>query len=151
IAAQTLHALSRRRDARMVTLNCAALQDTLVESELFGYEKGAFSGATAAKTGLIEIGHGGTVFLDEVAELSPAAQAKLLRVLETRKLTRLGDVRERLVDIRLVAATHRDLTEAIQAGRFREDLYFRLSAATVVLPPLRDRRRELAVLAETFL
>jgi two-component system, NtrC family, response regulator AtoC len=151
IAAQALHSLSPRKGARMVTLNCAALQDTLVESELFGYEKGAFSGAAVSKPGLLESAHGGTVFLDEVAELSAAAQAKLLRVLETRMLTRLGDLRERAADIRLVAATHRDLDAAIHQGRFREDLYFRLSAAKIVLPPLRDRRRELGVLARTFL
>src|SRR5205807_1143612 len=108
----------------------------LVESELFGFEKGAFSGAVAAKPGLLESAHGGTVFLDEVGELSPSVQAKLLRVLETRRVTRLGSLHERETDIRVVAATHRDLERDVAGGRFRQDLYFRLGAATVVLPPL---------------
>jgi two-component system response regulator AtoC len=134
-----------------VVLNCAALQETLVESELFGYEKGAFTGAAASKPGLLEIASGGTVFLDEVGDLSAAAQAKVLRALEVGRLTRLGDVRERDIDIRLVCATNRDLEAEVDAGRFRRDLYFRLSAGTVVLPPLRDRPREVPLLARRFL
>jgi len=126
------------------------LPETLLESELFGYEKGAFSGANVAKPGLFEAGHGGTVFLDEVGELSAAAQARLLRVLETKTLLRLGSVKEREVDIRVVAATHRDLPAEVKAGKFREDLYFRLGAATVQLPPLRERPREIALLARHF-
>ena len=151
IAAQTLHARSRRAAQRLVSINCAALPESLAESELFGHEKGAFSGAVAAKQGLLEAAHGGTVFLDEIGELSPAVQAKLLRVLETKKLMRVGEVRERLVDVRIVAATNRKLAEESAAGRFRQDLFFRLSSAVLVLPPLRDRQRELPILARTFL
>jgi len=151
LASAAVHAFSKRHEQRMVTLNCAALQETLVESELFGHEKGAFTGATVTKPGLLETAAGGTVFLDEVGELSPTSQAKLLRVLETHRFTRLGDVKEREVDIRFVAATNRDLQEEVKAGRFREDLYFRLSAATVWLPPLRDRKREIPILAHLFL
>jgi two-component system, NtrC family, response regulator AtoC len=150
-AAFAVHAWSARAGKPFVTLNCAALQDTLVESELFGYEKGAFSGAAAAKPGLLERGSGGTVFLDELKELSLSAQAKLLRALEQKKVTRLGDVREREVDIRLVAATNADLAVEVAAGRFRQDLYFRLNGATVVLPPLRARPREVALLVRHFL
>jgi DNA-binding NtrC family response regulator len=150
-AAFAVHHFSHRKDKPFVTLNCAALQETLVESELFGYERGAFSGATGAKPGLLETANGGTVFLDEVGELGASAQAKLLRVLEQRKITRLGDVREREIDIRIVAATNRNLKDEIAAGRFREDLFFRLSAATVILPPLRERPREIPVLSRAFL
>jgi DNA-binding NtrC family response regulator len=151
LAASAVHFYSRRSDKRFVTLNCAALQDTLVESELFGYERGAFSGATAAKPGLLEVASGGTVFLDEIGELSLAGQAKLLRAVETQRITRLGDVRERSIDIRIVAATNRDLQADVRTGRFRQDLLFRLGAATVVLPALRDRPREIPILARAFL
>jgi DNA-binding NtrC family response regulator len=151
IAAALVHHGSPRASGPLVRLSSATLPETLVESELFGYEKGAFTGATAAKPGLLEAASGGTVFLDEVGELPLAVQAKLLRALEARSITRLGDLRERAVDFRLVAATNRDLDEEVRAGRFRQDLYFRLSAATVVLPPLRDRPREVPLLARTFL
>ena len=151
LAALALHHWSRRASAPLVVLNCAALPDSLVESELFGYEKGAFSGAAQAKPGRLESAQGGTVFLDEVGELTAATQAKLLRVLEAKRITRLGDTRERAVDIRLVAATNRDLEAEVQKGTFRRDLYFRLSAAKVALPPLRERPRELPVLARRFL
>jgi DNA-binding NtrC family response regulator/pSer/pThr/pTyr-binding forkhead associated (FHA) protein len=150
-AAFAVHHWSARRDKPFVTLNCAALQETLVESELFGYEKGAFSGAVGQKPGLLETAHGGTAFLDEVGELSASAQAKLLRALEAKRVTRLGSVKEREIDIRVVAATNRKLEEDVQAGRFRQDLFFRLSAATVLLPPLRERPREIALLARSFL
>ena len=150
IASQALHHWSPRRAARLVTINCAALQDTLIESELFGYEKGAFTGASAAKKGLLEVARGGTVFLDEVGELSASAQAKLLRAIEARRVAPVGSVAERDIDIRLVAATNRNLEDEVRNGRFREDLYFRLSAATVILPPLRDRRRELPLLLRSF-
>ncbi|HET9449768.1 MAG TPA: sigma-54-dependent Fis family transcriptional regulator, partial [Aggregicoccus sp.] len=126
LAASAVHYHSRRSDKPFVTLNCAALQDTLVESELFGYERGAFSGATTSKPGLLEVASGGTVFLDEIGELSPVGQAKLLRALESGRITRLGDVRERSIDIRIVAATNRDLQADVRAGRFRQDLLFRL-------------------------
>lgn len=151
LAAAALHHHSPRRGKRLLAINCAALPDTLAESELFGHERGAFSGAVQAKVGLLESAQGGTVFLDEVGELSPAIQAKLLRALETQRIVRVGDVRERPIDIRLVAATHRDLEAEAKAGRFRQDLYFRLGAAVVSLPPLRHRPMEIPMLARTFL
>jgi len=150
-AAWAIHHWSSRAAGRFVALNCAALPEPLVESELFGYEKGAFSGAGAAKQGLLESAGGGTLFLDEVAELTLATQAKLLRALDQKQITRLGDTRERPVDLRIVAATHRVLREEVEAGRFRQDLFFRLSSAVVLLPPLRDRPRELPLLAQAFL
>jgi len=151
LAATAIHTQSHRRTRQMVSLNCAAMQETLVESELFGREKGAFSGAMTTKAGLIEAATESTLFLDEVGELSLPIQAKLLRVLETQRVTRVGDVREREVNVRIVAATNRDLEEDVAAGRFRQDLYFRLSAATLHIPPLRERPRELPLLAEAFL
>ncbi|MBK7862594.1 MAG: sigma-54-dependent Fis family transcriptional regulator [Archangiaceae bacterium] len=151
LAARGLHFQSARRDQPLVTVNCAALQENLLESELFGHEKGAFTGADRAKAGLFETASGGTVFLDELGELSPAIQAKLLRAIESKRITRLGDTRERPIDIRIVAATHRDLKEEVRLGRFRQDLYFRLDGAVLWLPPLRDRKRELPILARAFL
>jgi DNA-binding NtrC family response regulator len=150
-AAFAVHHWSRRSGKPFVALNCATIAETLVESELFGHEKGAFTGAVAAKPGLLETADGGTVFLDEAGELPLAVQAKLLRVLETRRILRVGSTREREIDIRIVAATHRHLEKEVAAGRFRQDLFFRLGVATVVLPPLRDRQREVRVLAERFL
>jgi DNA-binding NtrC family response regulator len=151
IAAAAIHQGSRRRDKPLVAINCAAIQELLVESELFGYERGAFSGATAAKPGRLESAHGGTVLLDEVGELSATAQAKLLRAVETRRISRLGAVTERELDIRLLCATNRNLEEEIARGRFRQDLFFRISAATVTLPPLHERPGEIALLAADFL
>ncbi|HVJ14452.1 MAG TPA: sigma 54-interacting transcriptional regulator [Polyangiaceae bacterium] len=151
VAAEALHEWSPRREKRFVTLNCAAFQENLLESELFGYERGAFSGAAAAKPGLLEVANGGTVLLDEIGELSATAQAKLLRVLETKRLTRLGGIQEREVDIRIVAATNRALLEEVKIGHFRQDLYFRLSAAIVEIPPLRERKKEIPLLAQLFL
>lgn len=151
LVAATVHAQSPRAAKRLVTVNCAALQETLLESELFGHEKGAFTGATSSKEGLLEASSGGTIFLDEVGEMSAALQAKLLRALESRRITRVGGTREREVDLRVVAATHRDLEAEVKAGRFRQDLYFRLAGATVWIPPLRARRRELPMLARCFL
>ena len=151
LAARAIHALSRRRGRALVSLNCAAIQETLVESELFGHERGAFSGAVASKLGLLEAATESTLFLDEVGELSLTVQAKLLRVLETSRVTRVGDTREREVHVRIVAATNRDLEADIAAGRFRQDLYFRLSGAALHLPPLRDRPRELRLLTQQFL
>ncbi|WP_239470238.1 sigma 54-interacting transcriptional regulator [Archangium violaceum] len=150
-AAFAVHHWSRRSGKPFVAINCASIAETLVESELFGHEKGAFTGATTTKPGLLETAEGGTVFLDEAGELPAAAQAKLLRVLETRRILRVGGTKEREIDIRIVAATHRNLEKEVEAGRFRKDLFFRLGAATVVLPPLRDRRGEVHVLAERFL
>jgi DNA-binding NtrC family response regulator len=151
MAAAAVHHFSPRKGGPLVSFNCAALQDSLAESELFGHDKGAFSGAHADKIGLLESASKGTVFLDEIGELTPAVQAKLLRVLETRRFTRVGSVAERAIDVRVVAATNRDLVAEVEAGRFRRDLYFRLSAATLWLPPLRDRPREVRLLARSFL
>ncbi len=151
LAANALHSWSKRRDRPMVSVNCSALPETLAESELFGYERGAFSGANRDKVGLLESASEGTVFLDEIGDLPPMVQPKLLRVLESRKVMRLGSVKEHQVDVRIVAATHRDLAADVRGGRFRQDLFYRLSAAVVQLPPLRARRRELRLLAERFL
>jgi DNA-binding NtrC family response regulator/pSer/pThr/pTyr-binding forkhead associated (FHA) protein len=150
-AAWAVHHWSPRAGRPFLVLNCAAIPENLVESELFGYERGAFSGADKPRAGLLEQAHGGTLFLDEVAELPLPVQAKLLRVLDQKPITRLGDSRERVVDLRFVAATHRVLAEEVKAGRFRQDLFFRLSAAVVVLPPLRDRPHELPLLANSLL
>jgi two-component system, NtrC family, response regulator AtoC len=150
-AAYAVHHWSKR-SGPFIAVNCAALgPETLVDAELFGYDKGAFTGATAAKAGLFENASGGTVFLDEVGELPLAIQAKLLRALENKRITRLGEVRERAIDVRLVSATNRSLEAEVTAGRFRQDLFFRLSGATVVVPPLRDRRCEIPLLARAFL
>jgi len=150
-AAYAVHFWSKR-GGPFIAVNCAALgPDSLIDSELFGHDKGAFTGATAAKAGIFESAAAGTVFLDEVGELPLGTQAKLLRVLENRVVTRLGEVRERSVDVRIVAATNRDLDDEVKLGRFRQDLYFRLGGANVILPPLRDRRAEISVLARRFL
>jgi len=151
LAATALHRWSARCHRPLVVRNCAALPEALAESELFGHEKGAFTGAAAQKLGILEHGDGGTVFLDEIGELSLAIQAKLLRALETKRITRVGGVSEHPIDLRIVAATNRDLTEEVKAGRFRQDLLFRIGGATVWLPPLRDRRREIPILAQRFL
>jgi two-component system, NtrC family, response regulator AtoC len=151
LAASAVHHRSRRAAGPLVTLNCAALAEGLAESELFGHERGAFSGAVAAKPGLLEAAAGGTVFLDEIGELTSAVQAKLLRALDTKRVTRVGDVRERQIDVRLVAATNRDLRAEVDAGRFRRDLYYRLCGAEIELPPLRARPRDLPRLAGAFL
>jgi transcriptional regulator of acetoin/glycerol metabolism len=145
-AAYAVHHFSARRDGRFVAVNCAALPESLVESELFGHDRGAFTGATTARAGLLETASGGTLFLDEIGELAPAVQAKLLRALETRRITRIGETKERAVDLRIVAATHRALDLEVQAQRFRQDLYFRLGVARVHLLPLRDRRCEIPML-----
>ena len=151
IAAAALHQASPRSSRRFLAINCAALPESLAESELFGHERGAFSGAVATKIGLLESAQGGTVFLDEIGELSPPVQAKLLRALETRRILRVGDVHERPIDVRIIAATHRDLEADARTGRFRQDLYFRLAAAIVNLPALRHRPVELPLLARSFL
>ena len=150
-AAYAVHHHSARRAGPFISINCAAIQETLAESELFGHEKGAFSGAASTKAGLLEAAAGGTVFLDEVGELPLAVQAKLLRAVEARRVTPVGSLRERELDVRIVAATNRDLDGEVRTGRFRRDLLYRLNAATVVLPPLRERPRELALLARAFL
>ena len=151
IFARALHQWSPRHAAPLVTLNCAAVAETLLESELFGHEAGAFSGAVAAKQGLLESADGGTIFLDEVGESSPQVQASLLRALETGFIRRVGAVKERPVDVRVIAATNRPLSQAIANGTFRQDLYYRLSAATIPVPPLRERHLDLPALARHFL
>ena len=150
LVAQALHARSGRRGT-FVALNCAAIPETLQESELFGHEKGAFTGAAARSIGKFEQAHRGTLFLDEVAELSPATQAKLLRVLQQRSFQRVGGSEVVEVDIRLLAATHRDLPAEVSAGRFREDLYFRLAVLELRIPPLREREGDVVLLAHQFL
>jgi two-component system, NtrC family, response regulator AtoC len=150
-AAFAVHHWSKRSAREMVTIDCTSIPEALVESELFGYEKGAHSSATSGKAGRIELADGGTLFLDEIGELPLAAQAKLLRVLETKRLLRLGDSRERPADVRVVAATNRILEDEVEAGRFRRDLYYRLSGARVLLKPLRERRAEVPLLARELL
>jgi transcriptional regulator with GAF, ATPase, and Fis domain len=151
ILADALHRRSPRAASAYVRLNCAALPENLLESELFGYERGAFTGAVTAKPGLLEIADGGTLFLDEFAELPLTVQAKLLRVLENREITRVGGLRSRHVDVRFVSATNRDLAGQVRAGAFRQDLYFRLNGITLTIPPLRSRRSEIAPLAREFI
>jgi DNA-binding NtrC family response regulator len=151
VVARALHASSPRRDRPMVTVNCAALQETLLESELFGHEKGAFTGAVQSKPGLIEVAEGGTLFIDEIGEMSAGLQAKLLRVLEDGEFRRVGATQTGHADVRVIAATNRSLEDEMQAGRFREDLYYRLNVISINLPPLRDRREDIPELVEYFL
>ncbi|RMG15150.1 MAG: sigma-54-dependent Fis family transcriptional regulator [Planctomycetota bacterium] len=151
LAARALHAASPRASGPFVAVNCAALSETLLESELFGHEKGAFSGAHQRKIGLFEAAEGGTILLDEIGEMSLALQAKLLRVLQEKTFFRVGGVRPVRVDVRVVSATHRDLKADVEAGRFRRDLYYRLNVVQVVVPPLRERREDIPALAEEFL
>jgi transcriptional regulator with PAS, ATPase and Fis domain len=151
VLARTLHRLSPRAAGTLLALHCAALPESLLESELFGHEKGAFTGATGAKLGLLESADGGTVFLDEVGELPLTIQVKLLRVLEERAILRIGALRPRPIDVRFVAATNRDLETEVEHGRFRGDLYFRLNGVTLVVPPLRERVDEIGELAAHFI
>jgi len=150
IVARTAHDLSPRANKPFIKVNCAALPADLLESELFGYEKGAFTGATARKHGKFEVAHRGTIFLDEIGEMSPALQAKLLQVLQDREFTRLGSNQEIKVDVRVVCATNRRLVEMVGERRFREDLYFRLNVVSLEIPPLRARREEIAPLVDSF-
>jgi two-component system response regulator AtoC len=150
VFAESLHRLSPRGRRPFLRLNCAALTETLLESELFGFEKGAFTGAANPKPGLLEAARGGTVFLDEVGDLPAPIQAKLLRVIEDRKVLRLGGLTPRTIDVRFVAATNRDLDADIEKGTFRRDLFFRLNGISLVIPPLRERVGEIAELARTF-
>jgi len=150
VVARAIHCFSPRRGKAWVDINCAALPDHLVESELFGYERGAFSGADRSKQGMFDLAEGGTLFLDEVAELDPRMQVKLLKVLDGGEFFRLGGVRKIKVDVRIVTASNRDLKQLTAEGRFREDLYHRLAQVKVDVPPLRERREDILVLAERF-
>jgi DNA-binding NtrC family response regulator/pSer/pThr/pTyr-binding forkhead associated (FHA) protein len=151
IVAGAIHTNSSRRTKAFVRLNCASLPETLLESELFGHEKGSFTGADRRKTGYFEAADGGTLFLDEIGEMTPGLQAKLLRVLEQRRITRVGGTEEIEVDVRVVCATHRDLEAESRRGAFRVDLFFRISAFTILVPPLRDRPAEIELLAKAFI
>jgi two-component system response regulator HydG len=151
VVAQTIHQNSSRRDAPFVTLNCASLAEGVIESELFGHERGAFTGAVQTHKGRFEIADGGTLFLDEVSEMSLATQAKLLRVIEDREFERVGGTRPIKVDVRLIAASNRDLEQGVREGRFREDLFFRLKVVPIKLPPLRERRGDIPRLVEAFM
>jgi DNA-binding NtrC family response regulator len=151
VLARWIHQNGPRADEPFVDLNCAGLSRELLESELFGHEKGAFTGAVAAKQGLLEIAHRGTLFLDEIGDVDLQVQAKLLKVVEDLRFRRLGDVRDRQVDVRLVAATHQDLGRLVQEKKFREDLYYRISALPLVMPPLRERGRDVVLLARRLM
>ncbi len=151
VVARTLHANSPRAEQSFVAVNVAALPDELLESELFGHARGAFTGAHQAKEGLFEAADGGTLFLDEIGELPLGLQAKLLRALQEGEIRRVGDTRPKQVDVRIVCATHRDLTELVREGAFREDLFYRLKVLSLRVPPLRDRREDILPLARGFL
>ncbi len=151
LVARAIHRNSRRSSRPFVAINSAALIEALLESELFGHEKGSFTGAIAQKRGKLEVADGGTIFLDEVGELAPALQAKLLRVLQEHAFERVGGTRTLEVDIRVITATNQDLTESVRRGLFRQDLYYRLNVVSILMPPLRERRQDIPLLAEHFL
>jgi len=150
LVARAIHRNSRRADKPFIAINCAAVTETLLESEFFGHEKGSFTGAIAQKKGKLEIANEGTVFLDEIGELAPGLQAKLLRVLQEHEFERVGGTRTIKVDLRVIAATNRDLEQAIREGRFRQDLYYRLNVVSLETPPLRERREDICLLAASF-
>jgi DNA-binding NtrC family response regulator len=150
LLAQEIHARSPRNGKAWVAVNCAALPETLIESELFGYERGAFTGAAQQKKGRFEQAHGGTLFLDEIGDMNPVTQSKVLRALENRTVERLGGTQSIPVDVRVISATHRNLLLAIRDGKFREDLFYRLRVVTIELPPLRAHKEDIAILAEAF-
>ena len=151
LVAKEIHKTSSRQNRPMITMNCAALPETLIESELFGHEKGAFTGATERRLGKFELADKGTIFLDEIGDMSPNTQAKVLRVLQEQSFERLGGTETLRVDVRLISATHKDLLKEIKEGNFREDLYYRLKVVEILLPPLRNRREDIIILAENFI
>ncbi len=151
LVARTLHYNSQRKNKPLIPINCGAIPETLLESELFGHEKGAFTGASSTRIGRFELADGGTIFLDEIGDMSPNLQVKLLRVLQQREFERVGGVRTIKVDVRIVAATNIDLEDAVQEGKFREDLYYRLNVIPIVIPPLRERTDDIPLLIEHFL
>jgi Nif-specific regulatory protein len=151
VIAHAIHHLSPRRDKPFIKVNCAALSETLLETELFGHERGSFTGASQERKGRFEMAHGGTLFLDEIGDISPAFQTKLLRVLQEREFERVGGTKTIKVDVRLVAATNVNLEEAVAKGQFRNDLYYRINVVSIFLPPLRERREDIPLLAEHFL
>jgi len=151
LISKAIHALSPRGEKNFVPVNCAAIPDELLESELFGYEKGAFTGATQAKKGRVQYADGGTLFLDEIGDMKPNLQAKLLRVLQEKEFEPVGGIKPIKVDVRIVAATHRDLEKAVKDGTFREDLYYRLSVVPIGIPPLRDRKDDIPTLIKKFM
>jgi putative PEP-CTERM system response regulator len=150
LVSRAIHYRSNRKDSAFITINCAAIPETLIESELFGHEKGAFTHAFEKKLGRFEIAHQGTLFLDEIGELSLSTQAKILRFLEEKEFNRVGGAKTIKVDVRLIAATNKDLTQAIKKGRFREDLYYRINVVPIVLPPLRERPEDISLLIDHF-
>jgi transcriptional regulator with PAS, ATPase and Fis domain len=151
LAAKAIHYNSDRASRAFVNITCSALPEQLLESELFGHERGAFTDARQQKRGLLETADGGTVFLDEIGEMTPPLQAKLLRFLEERTFKRVGGLQDIRVDVRVIAATHRDLEQAVREGKFREDLFYRLQVMPIVLPPLRDRRGDISLLANYYI
>src|SRR5919107_2910796 len=151
LIAKAIHEASPRADCPFVVVNCSNIPSELLESELFGHTKGAFTGAVAAKKGLFEVADTGSIFLDEIGDLRPETQVRLLRVIQEREFIPLGDTQPRRVDVRIIAATNVDLKEAVKSGQFREDLYFRLAVVPIELPPLRDRREDIVALAQHFI
>src|SRR5712691_944040 len=151
LVAQTIHQLSPRAGFPFIAINCAAIPETLLESEIFGHEKGAFTGAADRRQGCFELADRGTLFLDEIGEMTPATQVKLLRVLQEQKFRRLGGRAEQSVDVRIIAATNADPAEAVKQGKLREDLYYRLNVFSLRLPPLRERREDLPLLIQAFI
>jgi transcriptional regulator with PAS, ATPase and Fis domain len=151
LVARAIHQVSPRRDRKFIVTNCSAFNDNLLDSELFGHRRGSFTGAVVDKPGLFEVADTGTFFLDEIGDMSPALQVKVLRVLQEGTFTRVGDTETRKVDVRIIAATNRDLTGMVAAGQFREDLFYRIHVLQVALPPLRERREDIPLLIDHFL